>query len=237
MYLISQIWWYLALAFLLGALIGYLLWRLCNLPLLESRFERSRKDMAARLAMFENQNAGDAAVVSSSPANAAQNVGSAADAAENNGEAVKAARAAALAEASERHAVELEQLRRDHEAALARWKSDLARQHAANSAGETPLVATAAGERPADILSAPRGGKADDLKLIWGVGPKLEKLLNRAGFYHFEQIAKWSEKELAWVDSQLGEFAGRATRDKWIEQCQKLATGWRPQNEAGDKPA
>lgn len=65
--------------------------------------------------------------------------------------------------------------------------------------------------------------------------PKLEKLLNAAGFFHFDQIAKWTEKERAWVDSQFGEFAGRAERDKWIEQCRKLAGGWRPQNEAGDK--
>jgi hypothetical protein len=89
------------------------------------------------------------------------------------------------------------------------------------------------GDKPADLLSGPRGGKADDLKLIWGVGPKLEKMLNGAGIYHFEQMAKWTDRELAWVDSQLGDFAGRAVRDKWIEQAQKLSAGWRPSKEAG----
>ncbi len=94
------------------------------------------------------------------------------------------------------------------------------------------------GEKPAGltILSGPRGGKADDLKLIWGVGPKLEKLLNGAGFFHFDQLAKWGAADIEWVDSQLGEFAGRAVRDKWVEQCKKLATGWRPASEVGEKP-
>ena len=41
---------------------------------------------------------------------------------------------------------------------------------------------------------------------------------------------------LEWVDSQLGEFAGRAVRDKWVEQCKKLATGWRPASDVGEKP-
>ena len=57
MYLLSQIWWYLLLAFLLGALVGYLLWRICNRPMLESRFERSRKDMASRLSLLEDERA------------------------------------------------------------------------------------------------------------------------------------------------------------------------------------
>jgi predicted flap endonuclease-1-like 5' DNA nuclease/uncharacterized membrane-anchored protein YhcB (DUF1043 family) len=94
----------------------------------------------------------------------------------------------------------------------------------------------AVGEKPDDILKAPRGGKADDLKLIWGVGPKLESVLNAAGFYHFDQIAKWTEREIEWVDTQLGDFAGRAVRDKWVEQCGKLASGWRPGSEVGERP-
>jgi len=94
------------------------------------------------------------------------------------------------------------------------------------------------GERPdgLEVLDGPRGGTPDDLKLIWGVGPKLEKLLHSAGFYHFDQIAKWTDKQLAWVDSQLGEFAGRAERDKWVEQAKRLAGGWRPSKNTGDRP-
>ncbi|WP_407051002.1 NADH-quinone oxidoreductase subunit NuoE [Methyloraptor flagellatus] len=88
-----------------------------------------------------------------------------------------------------------------------------------------------------ELLSGPRdGAKGDDLKLIWGVGPKLEAMLHDMGVYHFDQIAAWSEMNLKWVDQNLGAFKGRAVRDKWIEQSAKLATGWRPSSEAGDKP-
>ncbi|MFV0301230.1 MAG: NADH-quinone oxidoreductase subunit NuoE [Paracoccus sp. (in: a-proteobacteria)] len=80
------------------------------------------------------------------------------------------------------------------------------------------------GTRPAG-LDAAREGKADDLKLIKGVGPKLEALLNSLGFWHFDQIAAWSADELAWVDSNLEGFHGRASRDEWVRQAEVLAKG------------
>jgi NADH-quinone oxidoreductase subunit E len=86
-----------------------------------------------------------------------------------------------------------------------------------------------------ELLKKPHG-KADDLKLIWGVGPALEKLLNKMGIWHFDQIANWSAKELSWVDEKLEGFKGRAKRDEWIKQSKKLAKGWRPDNAVGDKP-
>ncbi|MDH3263523.1 MAG: NADH-quinone oxidoreductase subunit NuoE [Paracoccaceae bacterium] len=76
-----------------------------------------------------------------------------------------------------------------------------------------------------EALTAARGGKADDLKLIKGVGPKLEKLLHSLGFFHFDQIAAWTEAELAWVDDNLEGFKGRASRDGWTEQARILAAG------------
>lgn len=74
-------------------------------------------------------------------------------------------------------------------------------------------------------LKAPRKGGADDLKLIKGVGPKLEALLHRLGFYHFDQVANWTAAELAWVDDNLEGFKGRASREGWIEQAKLLAAG------------
>lgn len=65
-------------------------------------------------------------------------------------------------------------------------------------------------------------GKADDLKLISGVGPKLEKTLNGLGFWHFSQIADWKKSDVAIVDDQLS-FKGRIERDDWIKQAKKLA--------------
>jgi NADH-quinone oxidoreductase subunit E len=75
------------------------------------------------------------------------------------------------------------------------------------------------------VLTAPRGGKADDLKLIVGVGPKLEALLHSLGFFHFDQIAAWTPAEVAWVDQNLGTFRGRIRRDDWISQARALARG------------
>ena len=65
----------------------------------------------------------------------------------------------------------------------------------------------------------------DDLKRIKGVGPKLENLLNNLGFFHFDQISKWTSKEVKWFDNNLIGFKGRASRDKWVKQAKKLAAG------------
>ncbi|MEO1239337.1 MAG: NADH-quinone oxidoreductase subunit NuoE [Pseudomonadota bacterium] len=76
-----------------------------------------------------------------------------------------------------------------------------------------------------DALAAPRGGTADDLKQIKGVGPKLEKLLHSLGIYHFDQIAAWTDRELAWIDDNLEGFKGRASRDAWVAQAKTFASG------------
>lgn len=73
-------------------------------------------------------------------------------------------------------------------------------------------------------LSAPRKGKADDLKEIEGIGPALEKLCNSLGFYHFDQIANWSDADVEWVDANMKTFKGRIVRDKWIAQCKIIVS-------------
>ncbi|MBE0413186.1 NADH-quinone oxidoreductase subunit E [Yoonia sp.] len=77
-------------------------------------------------------------------------------------------------------------------------------------------------EQQPETIAQPRSGGADDLKKISGVGPKLEAVLNELGFWHFDQIAKWTEAEVAWVDSRL-KFKGRITRDNWMAQAAALA--------------
>ena len=54
---------------------------------------------------------------------------------------------------------------------------------------------------------------------------------------HDACVAAWTAQELAWVDARLTGFKGRATRDDWVSQAKKLATGWRPESKLGDKPA
>jgi len=70
-------------------------------------------------------------------------------------------------------------------------------------------------------LDAAIGGKADDLKIISGIGPKLEQTLNGLGIFHFEQIAGWGAKDVSEVDDLLS-FKGRIERDDWIAQAKKL---------------
>ncbi|GGA22219.1 NADH-quinone oxidoreductase subunit E [Neptunicoccus cionae] len=92
---------------------------------------------------------------------------------------------------------------------------------------EAPAVASSSGvakvaEKKPRTLKAPRKAGADDLKLIKGVGPKLEATLNDLGFYHFDQIAKWGPEEVSWVDARL-KFKGRIERDGWIAHASELA--------------
>jgi predicted flap endonuclease-1-like 5' DNA nuclease len=92
----------------------------------------------------------------------------------------------------------------------------------------TPRPGSASGAgaaRKPQGLTAARGGKADDLKIIKGIGPKLEKLCHSLGFYHFDQIAAWTDTEIAWVDDNLEGFKGRVTRDEWVPQAKILAGG------------
>ncbi|MFP7673319.1 NADH-quinone oxidoreductase subunit E [Marivita sp. S0852] len=89
----------------------------------------------------------------------------------------------------------------------------------------TPATDVASPGTKPETLSAPRDGSADDLTRIKGVGPKLEALCNALGFYHYDQIASWTDAEVAWVDDNLQGFKGRVSRDNWVEQAKTLATG------------
>ncbi len=103
-----------------------------------------------------------------------------------------------------------------------------------NAANATPLAtpevkapAMTVQSKPKALKSA-RGGKPDDLKIIIGIGPKLEILCHKLGFFHFDQLAAWTDAEIAWVDDNLEGFKGRVTRDKWVEQARALAAGNTP---------
>ncbi|WP_257165308.1 cell envelope biogenesis protein TolA [Bradyrhizobium sp. SRS-191] len=80
-----------------------------------------------------------------------------------------------------------------------------------------------AGTRPLG-LAAPRGGQADDLKLIKGIGKQNEARLHGLGIWHFDQVAAWTAEHAKWVGSYLA-FAGRIEREQWISQAKELASG------------
>jgi predicted flap endonuclease-1-like 5' DNA nuclease len=76
------------------------------------------------------------------------------------------------------------------------------------------------GERPLG-LAAPRGGRADDLRRIRGIGPKNEGVLNALGLYHYDQIAALAPENVAWLDAYM-KFHGRIARDDWVGQAKLL---------------
>jgi molybdopterin-containing oxidoreductase family membrane subunit len=64
--------------------------------------------------------------------------------------------------------------------------------------------------------------KPDDLKKVKGIGPVMEKTLNKIGIYSFGQVSKMTNKEYDLLDSITGSFPGRAQRDDWAGQAKKL---------------
>jgi NADH-quinone oxidoreductase subunit E len=64
----------------------------------------------------------------------------------------------------------------------------------------------------------------DDLKMISGVGPKIEDILHQIGIFTFAQVASWKQTEREWVDGYLS-FHGRIERDDWVKQADALARG------------
>lgn len=87
-----------------------------------------------------------------------------------------------------------------------------------------PPVTPSPGKKP-PVLPAARNDRPDDLKLINGVGPKLEQTLHGMGIFHFDQIAAWGPDELAWMDDNLAGFKGRASRDNWVAQARAMTGG------------
>jgi predicted flap endonuclease-1-like 5' DNA nuclease len=91
-------------------------------------------------------------------------------------------------------------------------------------------------------IASPRGGTADELQQISGVGPKIELTLHRLGIFHFDQIAGWTTEEVQWIDDHL-KFKGRIARDEWIKQARQFASGRvnerppRPGKQLGSKSA
>ncbi len=77
----------------------------------------------------------------------------------------------------------------------------------------------------------------DDLKLIHGVGPVMEKLLNDNGVLWFRQVAKWKKKDIAKFEALLPNFNGRIERENWvrsaIEQHYKSYGTWLGEGEPG----
>lgn len=65
----------------------------------------------------------------------------------------------------------------------------------------------------------------DDLKVISGIGPALEKKLYQQGIYSFKHLAELSDAEIEELERNVIGFPGRIRRDNWVEQAKALHSG------------
>ncbi len=100
------------------------------------------------------------------------------------------------------------------------------------TAGKKPAAKKAAPKKAAAPKAAPKAEPkvaaaadiVDDLKLISGVGPALEKKLNALGITSLKQVAEFTPEDVARVDEGLS-FKGRIDRENWIGQAADLLAG------------
>ena len=92
-------------------------------------------------------------------------------------------------------------------------------------AGTTPVTDTntdAASKVPVArkrLFDTP--AERDDLKMIKGIGPVMEQVLNDLGVTTFEQITAFTEDDVARVTEAINTFPGRIERDDWIGGARK----------------
>jgi molybdopterin-containing oxidoreductase family membrane subunit len=64
----------------------------------------------------------------------------------------------------------------------------------------------------------------DNLQKIKGIGPQMEQTLNQIGIYTYAQLSRMNQEEYILLDSITGSFPGRAQRDDWAGQAERLNT-------------
>lgn len=111
-----------------------------------------------------------------------------------------------------------------------------AKPKAEKAAKAEPKSAPEETKAPAKKAAAkPKTEKAaefvDDLKMIGGVGPALEKKLHEAGITSLKQIAAWKKADIADFDEKLS-FHGRIEREDWVGQAKDLVAGKPPRAKA-----
>ena len=120
---------------------------------------------------------------------------------------------------------------REHEQTIEALKNKLATistpKTRKSAPAKTPKTDKAKTSEPkaASGLNAPAKGLKiaaakvkDELQIIKGIGPKMEKTLNDFGVYSFEQLANLAKEDIKVLANKLGGFPGRIERDKWVSQ-------------------
>ena len=197
-FLMGEIWLLLLLAALLGLLAGWFIWGR-RTPEDAGEADRLRaaldacnakgRDQTARITALEGDLSAAKAAASESAAKAERAMAANAAAAASVSAAAVMTQAAPKAAASNGQAPSAAAKPAQAKAAKAASPAPASKPDSGKAASAAPKAA----DKPKSLTKA-RGGKPDDLKLIKGVGPKLEALCNKLGFYHFDQIASWTEK-------------------------------------------
>jgi predicted flap endonuclease-1-like 5' DNA nuclease len=130
------------------------------------------------------------------------------------------ARQAQLVEAEERRVMDVSE--REEEIAALRRRLVEYRVAQGLMGKQAPLQADGdaqekAGDKPSNGPANPK----DDLKKIHGIGPVIERVLNRMGTHTFLQIAQWDHTDIERVADRLSTFPDRIVRDNWIESAKQ----------------
>ncbi len=202
-FLISEMWLLLACAGFIGIFAGWIIWGGRQKALINAQVAAELAENRAEMDVFRKKIAAKEAEVAKLKAAAPAKA--------------KAAPAKAKAAPQRKKAAP--------KAKAAPRRKAAAKPAPKAKAAAKPAPKKASGPAKPIVLKKARRGKADDLTQIKGVGPKLEAAINDLGIYHYDQVAKWSTKEAAWVDENLGGIKGRIARDKWVSQAKGLMNG------------
>jgi large subunit ribosomal protein L21 len=104
---------------------------------------------------------------------------------------------------------------------------------AKSAEAEAPKAVAKAAPK-AEKVEAESKAVKDDVKLIGGVGPAIEKKLATLGFTSLKQIADFTAEDIERVDGELS-FKGRIEREDWVGQAKDLLSGKPPRAKADQK--
>ena len=117
-------------------------------------------------------------------------------------------------EHSEARVAELETIRIDLTHELQARDTHLRELEAALARARTAVL-----RMEAELLEVRARNNADapdDLKILRGIGPSLERALHSLGVHNFEQIASWTEQDVWDIATKLRTSPERILRFDWI---------------------
>ena len=117
-------------------------------------------------------------------------------------------------ELQEARAAELEAAHVDLSRQLAERDTHLRQLEAALARARTTIL-----RMESELLEARAhsiAGASDDLKVLRGIGPSLERALHSLGVRNFEQIASWTEEDVWEIAGKLRTSPERILRYDWI---------------------